>query len=251
MNTQSLLIELGTEELPPKALAGLAGAFFDGVAAGLQKRGVAFAQTSVQALYSPRRLAVRINGVALEQAAQKSEVFGPYVNIALDANGEPTPALHGFAQKNGLAIDALQKITDAKGERFVARSERAGSLTVDLLPEVVNEAIKALPIPKPMRWGNREEQFVRPVHWLLALLGQAVVPMTVLGLKAGRQSRGHRFHAPVCLILPVLKAMWMRCAQTMCWWMLMNAKQKSRSNCMPLPHQFPCRRCCRKICWMK
>jgi glycyl-tRNA synthetase beta chain len=196
MNTQSLLIELGTEELPPKALAGLAGAFADGVAAGLQKRGVAFAQASVQALYSPRRLALCINGVALEQAAQKSEVFGPYANIALDANGEPTPALRAFAQKNGLAIDALQKVTDAKGERFVARSERAGSLTVDVLPDVVNEAIKALPIPKPMRWGNREEQFVRPVHWLLALLGQAVVPMTVLGLKAGRQSRGHRFHAP-------------------------------------------------------
>ncbi len=137
--------------------------------------------------------------MALEQAAQKSEVFGPYANIALDANGEPTPALRGFAQKNGLAIDALQKITDAKGERFVARSERAGSLTVDLLPEVVNEAIKALPIPKPMRWGNREEQFVRPVHWLLVLLGQAVVPMTVLGLKAGRQCARSSFPCAGCV----------------------------------------------------
>ncbi|MBP7981880.1 MAG: glycine--tRNA ligase subunit beta, partial [Arenimonas sp.] len=196
MNAQSLLIELGTEELPPKALPGLAAAFADGVAAGLRKRGVPFADTSVQALYSPRRLALRIDGVALEQAAQSAEVFGPYANIALDANGEPTPALRAFAQKNGLAIEALQKIADAKGERFVARSERAGSLTVDLLPEVVNEAVKALPIPKPMRWGSREEQFVRPVHWLVALFGTAVVPMQVLGLKAGRQSRGHRFHAP-------------------------------------------------------
>jgi glycyl-tRNA synthetase beta chain len=196
MNAQSLLIELGTEELPPKALAGLAGAFADGVADGLRKRGVAFAEASVQALYSPRRLALRIDGVALAQAAQKAEVFGPYANIALDANGEPTAALRAFAQKNGLAVEQLQKTADAKGERFVARTERAGSLTLELLPEIVNEAVKALPIPKPMRWGSREEQFVRPVHWLLALFGQAVVPMTVLGLKAGRQSQGHRFHAP-------------------------------------------------------
>ena len=155
MNKQSLLIELGTEELPPKALPGLATAFADGIAAGLHKCGVAFAEASVQALYSPRRLALRIDGVALEQAAQKAEVFGPYANIALDANGEATAALHAFAKKNNLEISQLQKITDAKGERFVARSERAGSLTVDLLPDVVNEAVKALPIAKPMRWGSR------------------------------------------------------------------------------------------------
>lgn len=196
MNTQSLLIELGTEELPPKALAGLAQAFVDGIANGLVKRGIEFDKETAQALYSPRRLSVRIDRLALEQATQKSEVFGPYASIALDSNGEPTQALRAFAQKNGLSVEQLQKMTDAKGERFVARSERLGSLSIELLPEVVDEAIKALPIPKPMRWGNRDEQFVRPVHWLVALLGHAVVPMQVLGLKAGRQSRGHRFHAP-------------------------------------------------------
>lgn len=196
MNTQSLLIELGTEELPPKALAGLAQAFAEGVSAGLTKRGITFSVDSSKALYSPRRLAVRIDAVNAEQATQHSEVFGPYANIALDANGEATAALTAFAKKNNLEVSQLQKMTDAKGERFVARSERAGSLTVDVLPDVVNEAIKSLPIPKPMRWGNREEQFVRPVHWLVALFGTVVVPMHVLGLKAGRQSRGHRFHAP-------------------------------------------------------
>lgn len=196
MNTQSLLIELGTEELPPKALAGLAQAFAEGVSAGLTKRGITFSVDSSKALYSPRRLAVRIEVVNAEQATQHSEVFGPYANIALDANGQPTAALLAFAKKNNLEVSQLQKMTDAKGERFVARSERAGSLTVDVLPDVVNEAIKSLPIPKPMRWGNREEQFVRPVHWLVALFGTVVVPMHVLGLKAGRQSRGHRFHAP-------------------------------------------------------
>jgi glycyl-tRNA synthetase beta chain len=195
MNTQSLLIELGTEELPPKALPGLAEAFAAGVASGLTKRDIAFAADSVHALYSPRRLALRIDAVASEQAMQKLEVMGPYSNIACDANGVATPALHAFAKKNGLAASQLQKITDAKGERFVAYSERPGRLTVDILPEVVRDAIKTLPIPKPMRWGRREELFVRPVHWLLALFGTAVVPMQILGLKAGRQSRGHRFHA--------------------------------------------------------
>ena len=194
MNTQALLIELGTEELPPKALPELAKAFADGIAEGLHKRGLAMGE--VHCLYSPRRLAVHIDAVQSEQPAQHSEVFGPYANIALDAAGQPTPALQAFAQKNGLAIDQLGRISDAKGERFVARSSRAGSLTLELLPEIVNEAVKAMPIPKPMRWGSRDTQFVRPVHWLVALYGNAVVPMTVLGLKAGRASRGHRFHAP-------------------------------------------------------
>ena len=194
MNTQSLLIELGTEELPPKALPGLAEAFASGISEGLAKRGIGTGER--RCLYSPRRLAVLIETVQAEQSAQTNEVFGPYANIALDAAGEATPALRAFAQKNGLALEQLEKISDVKGERFVARSTRAGSFTIDLLPEIVNEAIKALPIPKPMRWGNRSEQFVRPAHWLLALFGSAVVPMTVLGLKAGRASRGHRFHAP-------------------------------------------------------
>ena len=194
MNTQALLIELGTEELPPKALPELAKAFADGIAEGLRKRGLAIGE--VHGLYSPRRLAVRIDAVQSEQPAQHSEVFGPYANIALDAAGQPTPALQAFAQKNGLAIEDLSRISDVKGERFVARSSRAGSLTLELLPEIVNDAVKAMPIPKPMRWGSRETQFVRPVHWLVALYGNAVVPMTVLGLKSGRASRGHRFHAP-------------------------------------------------------
>lgn len=194
MNTQPLLIEIGTEELPPKALPGLAKAFADGIAEGLRKRGLGIG--AAQALYSPRRLAVRIDAVQTGQSAQKSEVPGPYANIALDADGQPTAALRAFAQKNGLAVEQLARQSDAKGERFVARIERAGSLTVDLLPEIVAEALKALPIPKPMRWGDRSESFVRPAHWLLALFGSAVVPMAVLGLKAGRTSRGHRFHSP-------------------------------------------------------
>jgi glycyl-tRNA synthetase beta chain len=147
MNTQALLIELGTEELPPKALPELAKAFADGIAEGLRKRGLTVGE--VQSLYSPRRLAVRIDEVQSEQPAQHSEVFGPYANIALDSAGQPTPALQAFAQKNGLSIDQLVRISDAMGERFVARSSSAGSLTLELLPDIVNEAVKAIPIPKP------------------------------------------------------------------------------------------------------
>jgi glycyl-tRNA synthetase beta chain len=194
MSTAPLLVELGTEELPPKALPELARAFFEGLCAGLEKRGIAFDRQHSRALYTPRRLAARIDAVALQQPARKSEVLGPYFNIGLDKDGNPTPALVGFANKNGIEVSALERATDAKGERFVARSEKPGAATAQLIPEIVNEALKALPVPKPMRWGNRDTSFVRPVHWLLMLLGENVVEGEVLGLAADRMSRGHRFH---------------------------------------------------------
>jgi glycyl-tRNA synthetase beta chain len=192
----SLLIELGTEELPPKALDELAAAFATGVCDGLGKRGIAADLAGAKTYCSPRRLAVWVPGVAAQQPAQKSEVLGPYLNIGLDANGAPTPALAGFAAKNGVAVDQLQRISDAKGERFVARSEKPGQATSALVPAIVAEALKALPIPKPMRWGDHDYAFVRPAHWLVVLHGAAVVDGEVLGLKSGRISRGHRFHHP-------------------------------------------------------
>jgi len=189
-----LLVEIGTEELPPKALPELAQAFFDALCAGLDKRGIGFERTGSRPLYTPRRLAALLQGVALQQPARKSEVLGPYLNIGLDANGNPTPALLGFAGKNGVEVSALERTTDAKGERFVARSEKPGAATAQLLPEIVAEALKALPVPKPMRWGDRDTSFVRPAHWLVLMLGDAVVEGEVLGLRADRMSRGHRFH---------------------------------------------------------
>ncbi|MEO8162014.1 MAG: glycine--tRNA ligase subunit beta, partial [Arenimonas sp.] len=200
----ALLVELGTEELPPKALPALAEAFFDGVCAGLEKRGVAFDRGRARPLYTPRRLAVLFESVAREQPARKNEVLGPYLNIGLDANGQPTPALLGFASKNGVEIAALERVTDQRGERFVARSDKPGAPTAALLPEIVAEALKSLPIPKPMRWGDRDTTFVRPVHWLLMLLGDTVVDGEVLGLRADRMSRGHRFHhnKPVWISAP-------------------------------------------------
>ena len=196
MSMQPLLIELGTEELPVKALPGLAQAFFDGVIAALDKRGIAIDRGDAKPLYSPRRLAVLLPGVAIEQPEQKSEVLGPYLNIALDADGQPTKALQGFAAKAGIDWTQLEKTADAKGERFVHRAVTPGALTIDLLPAVLDEALAAMPIPKPMRWGDHAYGFARPLHWLVALLGGTVAKVEALGIRAGRQSRGHRFHAP-------------------------------------------------------
>jgi len=189
----SLLIELGTEELPPKALDELSIRFAENVQSGLAARGIATDANAVRRYCSPRRLAAWIPHVPMQQQDQKSEVLGPYLTVGLDANGAPTPALTGFAAKNGLAIEALQRLTDAKGERFVARSEKPGQPTAALLPEIINEALKALPIPKPMRWSDHDYAFVRPVHWLVVLHGSEVVNCRILGLDSGRHSRGHRF----------------------------------------------------------
>ncbi|UKE73393.1 glycine--tRNA ligase subunit beta [Xanthomonas graminis] len=199
-----LLIELGTEELPVKALPGLAQALFDGVIAGLEKRGIAVERGDAKPLSTPRRLAVLLPGVAAEQPEQRSEVLGPYLNIALDADGQPTKALAGFAAKAGIDWTALERTSDAKGERFVHRAVTAGAQTAALLPEILREAIAAMPIPKPMRWGDHDYGFARPVHWLVLLFGNAVVPVQLFGVQADRVSRGHRFlhDAPVALAQP-------------------------------------------------
>lgn len=189
---QSLLIELGTEELPVKALPGLAQALFDGTLEALSERGIAVERGDAKPLYTPRRLAVLLPGVVAEQPEQRSEVLGPYLNIALGADGQPTKALEGFAAKAGVAWTQLEKTSDAKGERFVHRAVKPGAKTIDLLPEILREAMAAMPIPKPMRWGDRDAGFARPVHWLVMLFGDAVVDGEVFGIKADRMSRGHR-----------------------------------------------------------
>ncbi|MCW0435551.1 glycine--tRNA ligase subunit beta [Xanthomonas sacchari] len=199
-----LLIELGTEELPVKALPGLAQALFDDVIAGLEKRGIAVERGDAKPLSTPRRLAVLLPGVAVEQPEQRAEVLGPYLNIALDADGQPTKALQGFAAKAGIDWTALERTSDAKGERFVHRAVNPGARTATLLPEILREAIAAMPIPKPMRWGDHDYGFARPVQWLVLLFGSEVVPMPLFGVEAGRDSRGHRFlhDAPVPLAQP-------------------------------------------------
>jgi len=194
-----LLIELGTEELPVKALPGLADAFLLGVRLGLEKRGIGFDKGDVRSYYTPRRLAVLFGGVATRQPERRSEVLGPYVNVALGADGQPTPALKGFAQKCGVEWNQLARVTDAKGDRFVHRSLKPGADTASLLAEILAEAIKVMPIPKPMRWGDHEFVFARPLHWLVLLFGPEVVDAELFGVKSDRLSRGHRFHHPAAV----------------------------------------------------
>jgi glycyl-tRNA synthetase beta chain len=193
---KSLLIELGTEELPPKALDELSTAFAKGVCEGLTKRGIAADVADAKAYCSPRRLAVWIPAVAAAQPDQQQERRGPALNAGLDANGEPTKALVGFAQSCGVDVAQLEKLETDKGAWFVHRALRPGQPTSALVQEIVVEALKSLPIPKPMRWSDHDYAFVRPVHWLVMLHGNQVVAGEILGLKSGRMSRGHRFHHP-------------------------------------------------------
>lgn len=195
-NPKSLLVEIGCEELPIHSVDDLARAFTQSVCEGLLKRGVAADVEHARTFATPRRLAVLAPGVAFTQPEQRSESFGPYVNIALDADGRPTKALLGFANKAGVEWTQLERASDAKGERFVYRRVAPGRTTAELLPEIVREAAAALPIAKPMRWGDHDFTFVRPVHWLVMLHGDQVISGELFGVKGGRQARGHRFMHP-------------------------------------------------------
>ncbi|MFZ1622519.1 glycine--tRNA ligase subunit beta [Dokdonella sp.] len=203
MNTNrkpaSLLIEIGTEELPPHALDALADAFAKGIVEGLEKSGVALDAANTKTYCSPRRLAVLVAAVAHEQPDQAIERRGPAVAAGIDADGQPGRALIGFASSCGVEVSALARLETDKGAWFVHRAIQPGQATAALLPAVLAEAVKGLPIPKPMRWGEHEFAFVRPAHWLIMLHGSDIIPAELFGLRAGRQSRGHRFHhdAPV------------------------------------------------------
>ena len=188
-----LLIELGTEELPPKALDELAAAFLRGVCDGLSRRGIVAELDLAQAYASPRRLAVLVPGVAAAQPDQAIERRGPALGAAHDADGQPSKALLGFAQSCGAEVSQLEKLESDKGAWFVWRTIKPGQPVALLLPAIVDEALKGLPIPRPMRWAAHDYTFVRPVHWLVILHGAAIVDGEVLGLHSGRKSRGHRF----------------------------------------------------------
>lgn len=193
---KSLLIELGTEELPPKALDELSAAFLRGICDGLAKRGIEAGLDLAQAYASPRRLAVHIPAVAMAQPEQALERRGPALNAALDAAGQPSKALLGFAQSCGVGVGQLEKLETDKGGWFVWRTVKPGQPVAALLPEIIDEALKLLPIPRPMRWADHDYSFVRPAHWLVILHGADIIDGTVLGLSSGRKSRGHRFMHP-------------------------------------------------------
>jgi glycyl-tRNA synthetase beta chain len=190
----NFLVEIGTEELPPKALHRLELAFAAGISTRLDA--AQLSGTALASYASPRRLAVLIEAMPITQPTQKIEKRGPPTRVAFDADGNPTRAATAFAAGFGVAVEELERVATEKGEWLEFRGEEPGSAAAALLPDIVTAALAELPIPKRMRWGSSEVEFVRPAHWVVMLLGNDVIEATVLGLKAGRTTRGHRFHAP-------------------------------------------------------
>lgn len=199
MSKRDFLVEIGTEELPPKSLFNLAQAFADGIAKGLGTSGVKHGE--VEWFATPRRLAVRVGGLADHQPDQEVKRQGPAVANAFDASGQPTKAALGFAASCGVTIDQLQQVDGPRGKVLQFVGVKKGEPTTTLLPGIVSTSLSELPIAKRMRWGAGEQEFVRPVHWVVMLLGSTVVEATVLGIVAGKQSRGHRFHAPQPIVI--------------------------------------------------
>lgn len=186
------LVELGTEELPPKALKNLMNSFAESIEAQLREVELSF--TAVKAYAAPRRLAVLVEGLAAQTPSKDLVVWGPPAAIAFK-DGEPTKAALAFAEKNGIAPSELTAESDGKAEKLVARITTQGQAVQGLLGDIVNQALAQLPIAKRMRWGAKRAEFVRPAHWLVMLYGSDLIDAEVLGIKASRESRGHRFHA--------------------------------------------------------
>ena len=194
MAKKDFLFELGTEELPPKSLFTLARALADGVTKGLAA--AALEHGEVEWFATPRRLAVRVHALAERQPDQEIKRQGPAVANAFDAAGQPTKAATGFAASCGVSVEELQQVDGPKGRVLMFVGTKKGEATATLLPGIVTSALDALPIAKRMRWGASDAEFVRPVHWAVMLFGTTVVDCEILGVKAGKHSRGHRFHAP-------------------------------------------------------
>src|SRR3990167_256284 len=191
---EDFLVELGTEELPPKALFYLAQAFCEQMKARLEKTSLGF--EAVTFLATPRRLAVLVSKLAFAQPDQVIERKGPALNLAFDADGKPTPACVGFARSCQVSPHALQTMKNAQVEWVCHLQQVPGQSVMALLPVMVNEAAMALPIPKRMRWGAGEAQFARPVQTVVLLYGDQVIPGSLFGVESGRMTHGHRFHAP-------------------------------------------------------
>jgi glycyl-tRNA synthetase beta chain len=191
---RDFLVEIGTEELPPKSLLALSAAFADGIAKGLDAAGLKHG--AVERYATPRRLAVRVRRLVEQQPDRAIERRGPPLKAAFDAAGAPTQAALAFARGCGIEVSALEKLETPKGVWLVHRGTEAGAHTASLLPGIVQGALDALPIAKRMRWGAGEAEFVRPVHWVLMLFGREEVPCEILGVRAGSVTYGHRFMAP-------------------------------------------------------
>ncbi|MCP5169474.1 MAG: glycine--tRNA ligase subunit beta [Hahellaceae bacterium] len=194
MARQDFLVEIGTEELPPKALPTLSKSFADGIEAGLKEANLGYSK--IERFAAPRRLAVRISGLELQQPDIQIEKRGPALKAAYDAEGNPSKALEGFLRSCNAGIEQIETLETDKGSWIVFRATQTGQKTEDLLAAMIEKSLSQLPIPKRMRWGSSRVEFVRPVHWIIMLLGETVIDCKILGLQANNQTFGHRFHAP-------------------------------------------------------
>lgn len=191
MTTQNFLVEIGTEELPPKALKTLATSFADNVEAELNQAGLSF--DKIEWFAAPRRLAVKVLNLATQQPRKEIEKRGPAVSAAFDAEGKPTKAAEGWARGCGITVEQAERIATDKGEWLVHRAKIKGQPTKNLLNDIVANALAKLPIPKPMRWADKTVQFIRPVHTVTMLLGDELIEGEILGVASARTIRGHRF----------------------------------------------------------
>ena len=191
MTTQNFLVEIGTEELPPKALKTLATSFADNVEAELNQAGLSF--DKIEWFAAPRRLAVKVLNLATQQPSKEIEKRGPAVSAAFDAEGKPTKAAEGWARGCGITVEQAERIATDKGEWLVHRAKIEGQPTKNLLNGIVANALAKLPIPKPMRWADKTVQFIRPVHTVTMLLGDELIEGEILGVASARTIRGHRF----------------------------------------------------------
>jgi glycyl-tRNA synthetase beta chain len=192
----SILFELGTEELPPKALNNLASSLYNGVVSELDKAGIKFNKDKSRWFASPRRLAFILNDIDQGQPDKTIQRKGPAVIAAFDDQGNAKPAAIGFAKSVNAEVTDLQRLKTDKGEWLVFDIEEKGKKTKNLIPEFIQSSIKKLPIPKPMRWGDNNFSFIRPVHWIILLQNHEILPFEMFGITASNQTRGHRFHAP-------------------------------------------------------
>jgi glycyl-tRNA synthetase beta chain len=199
-SSQPLLIELFTEELPPKALAKLSAAFSEGIAKGLQQAGLIDNGTDGQSTFTsfatPRRLSVRVQNVLKQGKDKEVEVKGPSTKVGLDAGGKPTMALTKWAEKQGAKVSDLTQGNDGKQDCFYFKSLVRGASLEAALSDIISTTLTALPIPKVMQYqlaDGSNVSFVRPAHGLVAMLGAKVVPAKVLGLNSDRLTHGHRF----------------------------------------------------------
>jgi len=194
VKARDFLVEIGTEELPPKSLPELSRAFTEGIVAGLESGGLKHGR--VESFAAPRRLAVLVRRLAARQPDRQLRRKGPPVKAAFDEAGNPTRAATAFAESCGTTVESLGRTTETKGEFLFFSGSRPGQDTADMLPGIVQHSLDRLPIARRMRWGSGDAEFVRPVHWVVMLLGNEVVPCSLFGLEAGNTTRGHRFHAP-------------------------------------------------------